>query len=240
MFELTSVSYSRGSKKNLHNISLQLHPGKVYAVVGLNGSGKTTLLKVMSQIWAHTEGSVTWCGENLALKSRLEISRLISMVSHNQPVTFSYSVYDIVAMGGYANGLINNRDSIEEALFQVDAWDLKDRLITQISHGERQRVLIARSLVNGSPTLLFDEPSTGLDTKHQIDIWKLLKSLREKGKLIVLSTHDLEMVKVLCDEVILLYNGHCLGIGPYNKVLTPAVLSEMFGLIENPAEITVN
>lgn len=230
MLELNHLCYSKNKNIILHDISIVLYPGKIYALLGVNGSGKTTLLKVMAQIWPQTAGSLKWQGVELRNKTRKEISQLTALVAHNHSVAFGYSVSEIVAMGGYASGLINNRPSIENALKKVDAWHLRDRPITQISNGERQRVFIARALMSDAPVIFLDEPTTGLDVRQQNELLNLFKSLRQEGKLLVVSSHDFSMIQGLADEVILLHEGCCRGFGLYEKVMTSSALAEVFGV----------
>lgn len=214
MLTIDNLSYSTKSKKKvLDRVSLQCAPGNIYSILGLNGSGKTTLLKVLMGLWPQTSGTICWMEQELRTLSRKELSRILSMVPQHSPVLFDYTVEQIVLMGTYSSGSFNSDAKLQETLSLVNALPFQHRLITQLSTGERQRVFIARALISDSPVLLLDEPTTGLDIRQQAEIWKLLDHLRNQGKLILMTSHDLQMVKELSNQTFLLEEG-CLS--PWN------------------------
>lgn len=182
MLEAHELSYQVNGKHLIKDISLQFSPGIIYGILGPNGSGKTTFLKNLAGIWTPTSGKTTWQGQELLKMERREISKTITLVPQYASVPFEYTVSEIIAMGRYSHGR-KNRELFDWALTTVDTWHLKDRRMNEISHGERQRVYIARALVTESPVLLLDEPASSLDIKHQLQIWELLQKLRKKIEL---------------------------------------------------------
>lgn len=216
MLNILNLSYfNKEGKKILDRISLQFEPGNIYSILGLNGSGKTTFLKVLIGLWPQSSGMISWMEQDLRTLSRKELSHIVALVPQHTPVIFDYTVEQIVLMGTYSNRLINAESRLEKTLSLVNALPFRHRLITQLSTGERQRVFIARALINDSPILLLDEPTTGLDIKQQAEIWKLLARLRGEGKLIIMTSHDPQMVRELSDKVALLEEGRCTKFGDY-------------------------
>ena len=219
----------------LHALSLQFEPGYIYGIIGPNGSGKTTLLKVLTGIWKASSGSVLWKGKNLHSYDRKTLSRTISLVSQNAQVNFDFSVAEIVEMGTYVRNELSAAEKkklIQHALEVVDAWHLCNERASNISHGERQRIYIARSLVTQSPVLILDEPTSNLDIKHQMKIWQLLEHLKSEGKLLIVANHDLSTTKRYFDQLIVLNHGQCVSTGSFQETLTPSILSSVFGVSE--------
>lgn len=235
----TDLCYSVNGKDLIKNISLELSSGKLQAILGPNGSGKSTLLKVLTGIWKPTSGSITWNGQPLLSQTRQEISRTVSLVPQNPHPSFDYLVQDIVAMGRYPYDQrywnITDETLVLQALVAVDALHLRQRRVNHLSYGERQRVYIARALVTESPVLLLDEPTASLDIRHQLEIWSLLQTFVEKGKIVVVTTHDLTVAERYCQHVAVLNHGHCIGKGPFNSLMTPHLLKDVFGVIETPS-----
>ena len=134
-------------------------------------------------------------------------------------------------MGLYSQGrnLSESKDDINSVLEMVGAGHLKNRLLSNISHGERKLIYIARSLITKSKILLLDEPTASLDICHQRKIWDLLKTLSKQGKTIIAATHDIEAAKKFCDEAIVLNQGECLASGAVIEVLSSENLTKFFG-----------
>lgn len=231
-FEVKNLSYRIHKRSLINHVSLTFTPGILYGILGPNGSGKSTLLKAMSRIWNPTEGELHWQGNNLLQLSRLEMSRTLSLVPQNPQIYFDYSVSHMVLMGCYSHGTRSQKayDRMEEALEKVNASHLRDRPVSQLSGGERQKVYIARALATQAPILLLDEPTSHLDLRHQLEIWQLLRSMSQEGKLVIVAVHDLLTARRFCDQLIVLHQGRCWASGSYHEVMTPNLLNEVFGV----------
>lgn len=244
MLKARSLSYRLFERDLIKGISLDFLPGILYGILGPNGSGKTTLLKNLSGIWQPTSGSVLWHNEDLLEKSRKEISQIISLVPQNPYIQFEFTVEDFVAMGRYpyrkSKWSTEESEVLEWALKTVDIWFLRKRPMSHLSVGERQRAYIARSLVTESPILLLDEPTAYIDIKHQLEIWKLLKSLITQGKTIVVAIHDLSATARFCDQIVVLDKGQCIGQGTFADVMRPHLLREVFGVIEKTTSLSLS
>ena len=238
MLQTHAISYILDNRPLIREISLEFPEGLLYGILGPNGSGKSTFLKTLTGIWSHSSGHVLWQGENLLQKERREISKIMTLVPQNIQVNFEFSVREVVTMGRYPHGRGKKGQGdavIDWALSIVDACHLRDSFVTQLSHGERQRVYIARALVTESPILLLDEPTANLDIRHQLEIWQLLRELTVQGKLIIVANHDLAATERFCDQVVVFDQGCCLGKGSFAEVVNSPILSKVFG-VERGAE----
>lgn len=237
MLKTHSLSFRTKDKSLIENISLEFSPGFIYGIVGPNGSGKTTLLKVLTGIWKATSGTVFWKGADLLSLNRETISQTLSLVPQNAQVHFDFTVEQVVEMGTYPRSelRINEKKKlIQWALELVDAWHLRDQRATNISHGERQRMYIARSLVTQSPVLILDEPTSNLDIRHQLEIWEILRRLTKENKLVIVANHDLQATERYCDHLVVLNHGHSVAIGSFSEVMTPHLISSVFGVEKLP------
>lgn len=237
MLKAQSLSYRLQDKNLIHDISLDFHPGVLYGILGPNGSGKSTLLKTLAGIWKKSSGEVLWHGRDLLQNARKEISKTISLVPQNAQLYFEFSVSEVVMMGRYPHRSKfsckkQESEMLEWALTIVDAWHLRQRLVCHLSNGERQRVYIARALMTESPILLLDEPTASLDIKHQLEIWQLLRDLLQRGKVIIVTNHDLTSVERYCDQIAVINQGRCIAAGIFSDVMTPQLIHEVFGVVE--------
>ncbi len=235
MLKASSLSFNLNEKWLIENISLEFKPGCIYGIIGPNGSGKTTFLKVLAGLWKASSGMVFWKDEELLSLDRQTISRIISLVPQNGQVHFEFTVAQVVEMGTYARQNLSHKEKkmlTEWALNRVNVWHLREQPATQISHGERQRMYIARSLVTQSPILMLDEPTSNLDIHHQIEIWKLLRVLAKENKLIIVANHDLHATERYCDQIALLNKGRCITSGNFSEVMTQDIISTIFNVEE--------
>lgn len=234
--ETHDLGFVKDKKTLLTDINVAFQKGAFNAILGPNGSGKSTLLKLLAGIWLPTHGRITWKNDDLQTMTRKEVSRAIALVPQNPQTSFNYLVIDVVAMGRYSYDPLywNSIDTplVSEMLHAVDAWHLRHRKINEISFGERQRVYIARALVTGSPVILLDEPTTGLDIRHQIEVMALLQQLIANGKIVVITTHDLSIVKEYDMQVTLMKQGKSLGSGPFNEIMTEDTINHLFDLTD--------
>ena len=216
------------SSKSLGPFSLSFPPGKISALFGPNGSGKTTLMKLLCRLLKPHSGEITWKEDNLSHYNRLRLSQTITFVPQNTQLAFDFTVQEFVAMGRYCHG--SRLPALVDAnLKDVEAYDLRHQLMTQLSQGEKQRIYIARALTTEAPILVFDEPTAHLDLQHQLLLWDLMKRLCGQGKTLIISNHDLRTTWHNCDNAIILKEGKCLASGKCSKILTASLLQEIFG-----------
>jgi len=227
-----TVTYRNGHTA-LTDASFRLEGGTICALVGVNGSGKSTLFKALMGFVTPTAGWVKIDGKPVKAAQR---QSWVAYVPQAEEVdwTFPVSVHDVVMMGryGYMNFLRTPRaadhTAVEESLRRVGMWDFRDRQIGELSGGQKKRVFVARALAQRGRLILLDEPFTGVDVKTEEAIITLLRELREEGRLILVSTHNLGSVPEFCDQVVLI-NRTVLAYGPTAEVFTSDNLAKAFG-----------
>lgn len=218
----------------MRDISVSYGVAKIHGLVGPNGSGKTTLLKNICRIYSPQEGQVKFLGRDCITMERRRLSSLVSLVPQNPKVNFPISVYDLVLMGRYPHlkrfQTLSNKDRevVERALQATNTSHLRERSLTEISGGEAQLVLIARALATEAALILLDEPTASLDIGNSLAIMELLLELKNQGKTILTSVHDLNQARRFCDTITILEDGEIYFYGPSDKAFTTAALEEVF------------
>ena len=215
----------------LEDISFSVAPGEIVGVIGPNGSGKSTLMKAILGLVKPWYGSAYVMGRPAVTQRRLVgYMPQVEDVDWDFPVT----VGDVALMGRYSRrGLLrritaDDQAAADAALERVEMYPLRNRLIGELSGGQRRRVLLARALANDPVILLLDEPVAGLDATAQHRFLDTVDELRGEGKSVVLSTHDLSCVFGWCGQAACL-NRRLIAFGPPNEILNEQVLSETFG-----------
>ena len=218
-------------KPVLEAINFQVDRGDMVGIIGPNGSGKSTLIKTILGLVKPLRGEVSVLGSKGASERHLVgYTPQTELVDWDFPVT----VADVALMGRYSRrGLFRrttkeDREAADAALELVKIFNLRDRLIGELSGGQRRRVLLARAMAHNPELLLLDEPMAGLDATAQHQLLDLLDELRVKGATVVLSTHDLSCVSSRCDKAACL-NRRLIAFGKPSDVLTEQVLGDTFG-----------
>jgi manganese/iron transport system ATP-binding protein len=227
-----TVAYPNGHTA-LRDASFQLSSGTIAALVGVNGSGKSTLFKALMGFVKPVSGSIRIAGGSVEQARKL---KLVAYVPQTEEVdwTFPVSVWDVVMMGRYGHmnflRIANAEDKrmVHESLARVGMTEFKDRQIGELSGGQKKRVFLARALAQNGQIILLDEPFTGVDVTTEEAIITLLRSLRDEGRIILVSTHNLGSVPEFCDHVVLV-NRTVLASGPLEDVFTEDNLNRAFG-----------
>lgn len=232
--EIRNLSLGYGSRILLEGANLSFGQGKFYALIGRNGTGKSTLLRTMAGLMKPLAGDVLLNGKPMKGMGHREIASQISFVSTEEVRIGNLRVYDVVGMGRapYTNwiGILSSEDKrmVEHALSLVGMSDFAEKSIDSLSDGERQRVMIARSLAQDTPVILLDEPTAFLDLPNKYEISLLLKSLAvEHGKTVIVSTHDLNVVLHLCDVVAMIDSGR-LVVGKPAEIIENGTIQNIF------------
>jgi ABC-type Mn2+/Zn2+ transport system ATPase subunit len=215
----------------LEAVNFEIDWGDMVGVIGPNGSGKSTLIKSILGLVKPMRGEVSVLGtEGTPERHLVGYTPQTELVDWDFPVT----VADVALMGRYSRrGLFKrttkeDREAADASLEQVKMFDLRDRLIGELSGGQRRRVLLARAIAHNPKLLLLDEPMAGLDATAQHQLLDLLDDLRAKGTTVVLSTHDLSCVSSRCDKAACL-NRRLIAFGKPSDVLNEQVLGDTFG-----------
>jgi manganese/iron transport system ATP-binding protein len=217
----------------VEDATFRLGPSTICALVGVNGSGKSTLFKTLMGFLEPRRGEVRIAG--LSVQDALR-QGLVAYVPQSEEVdwTFPVLVRDVVMMGRYGRmGFLRipsaaDRDAVAAALARVGMSDFAARQIGELSGGQRKRVFLARALAQDARIILLDEPFTGVDVKTEAGIIALMGELRDEGRLMFVSTHNLGSVPDFCDQVVL-FNRTVLAYGPTGATFTEANLAKAFG-----------
>jgi manganese/iron transport system ATP-binding protein len=230
--EGVTVRYANGVTA-VSDASFALGAGTICALVGINGSGKSTLFKTLMGFLKPARGSVSIAG--LPVGQALKRG-LVAYVPQAEEVdwTFPVLVEDVVMMGRYGHmGFLRiarqaDREAVEQALARVNMLEFRTRQIGELSGGQRKRVFLARALAQGGQVILLDEPFTGVDVKTEDAIVALMRELRDEGRLMLVSTHNLGSIPDFCDQVVII-NKTVLAAGPTATTFTHDNLQRAFG-----------
>jgi manganese/iron transport system ATP-binding protein len=230
--EDVTVTYRNGMTA-LRHASFSVPKGTITALVGVNGAGKSTLFKAIMGFVPVAAGNVTILG--LSVKEALK-KNLVAYVPQAEEVdwTFPVLVEDVVMMGRYGHmnwlRIPSKRDHemVDEALSRVNMAAFRKRQIGELSGGQRKRVFLARALAQEGQVILLDEPFTGVDVNTEEQIVELLGKLRDEGRVMLVSTHNLGSVPDFCDRTVFV-KGTVIASGPTKETFTEANLERAFG-----------
>ncbi|HEX7853088.1 MAG TPA: ABC transporter ATP-binding protein [Sphingobium sp.] len=233
---LEALSVRLGRRRVLENVSATLEAGKLAGIIGPNGAGKSTLVRAMLGLTPIAAGSVRIDAQDIAALPSRDLARRIAYLPQGQTLHWPLSVERLVALGRLPHLAPLSRMSAEdqaiisEAMARADVTHLAGRVATELSGGERARVLLARALAVGASGLVADEPLASLDPGHQIDVMTLLRREADAGGLIVAVLHDLTMAARYCDRLLLIDGGRLVADGPPAEVLTSDLLRSVYGI----------
>ncbi|MBM9615525.1 ABC transporter ATP-binding protein [Desulfobulbus rhabdoformis] len=238
-----NLSFSYGDRSIFAGVNLQFNTGEVVSLLGPNGSGKTTLLKALLGLLKPESGEVLFEGRPLAAYSRSELAKRIAYVPQVHREAFAYRVEDVVLMGRMPyHGLFStysrdDREVAEAAMERLDILGLKDRAYTEISGGERQLTMIARSIAQGAEVFIMDEPVNGLDYGNQMRLLADINQLAGEGFTFIMTTHFPDHALMTADRVILFNHGMIVDDGQPHTVITRDSLRELYRIEVNVAAI---
>ena len=236
MLDVDDLAFGFPGKRIGAGVSLHVGPGTTLAVLGGNGAGKTTLLRTLLGVLPPLAGRVRIDGDDVASLAPSDRARRIAYVPQHHAPPFSFTVEDVVVMGRVARGSAfarpgpADRDAAREALARLGIASLAPRAITELSGGERQLVLVARALAQGTPLVVLDEPTASLDYGNRARVLRELDRLRAGGLSIVFSTHEPDHALVHADRALLLAGGAPLASGDAATALTAENVSRLYGL----------
>ncbi len=219
----------------LLNVSLQAQAGKLLCVLGPNGSGKTTLLKCLLGRIKPIGGEILLDGRSVSGYSTIELARLLSYVPQIPSSAFAFTVEQLVLMGRFAHvgplGLAGAQDIAvaHEAMKMTDTLRFADRLLSELSGGEAQRVMIARALAQQPQVCLLDEPTSHLDIGNQLTIYRMMQRLAHDWQMgIVCVSHDVNLAARFADELLLMRKGEVIASGSVGDVINPETLKAAY------------
>jgi len=227
-----TVTYRNGHTA-LRDASFTIPTGTITGLVGVNGAGKSTLFKAIMGFAPASKGAITVL--DMPVKDALR-RNIVAYVPQSEEVDWSFPVLveDVVMMGRYGHmGFFRRASAVDQAavtqaLDRVGMADYRHRQIGELSGGQRKRVFLARALAQDGRVILLDEPFTGVDVQTEEAIITLLRTMRDEGRVMLVSTHNLGSVTAFCDHTILV-NQTVLAYGPTETTFTRANLERAFG-----------
>ena len=232
--EVSGLSVAFGDVPVVSGVDLRVERGSLVGLVGPNGAGKTTVLRAIKGTLSPDDGEVRLDGDLAASLSTREAGRRVASVPQETGLAFDFRVRQIVEMGrtphlGRFDGHgPDDERAVREAMDAAGVARFADRAITEVSGGERQRVLLARALAQETPSLLLDEPTASLDVNHAVRTLELVRDLVDDGRAALAAIHDLDVAARYCDELVVLANGGVRAAGPPADVLTAGTLRDAF------------
>jgi iron complex transport system ATP-binding protein len=230
--ETRGISASLGDRMVLRGVDLSVPPGTAVGIIGPNGAGKTTLLRCIAGLLQPSAGSIHLNGRDLASMSDRERARCVAYLPQEAHITFPFTALEVVLMGRHPRlGWLDAESARDieiarKALAEADALDLAGRPVTQLSGGERRRVLFARALAQEARLLLLDEPTADQDLHHAL---LLLEKCRRDSEISVVAVlHDLNLAGRFSDRLLLLDEGRVVAEGEPPEILDPGILNPVY------------
>ncbi|MGP5014062.1 ABC transporter ATP-binding protein [Glutamicibacter ardleyensis] len=240
MITATDVSVGYGGKLVVKSVGLHAGQGEVVGLIGPNGSGKSTFLRTLYAALRPRAGLVTLDEQPLEELRGTELARRVAVVAQETPTDLPVTVADMVLLGraphrkALAAFTREDHQAVAAALSRVGARDLADRRYATLSGGEKQRVLVARTLAQQADHLLLDEPTNHLDIRYQHE---LLRMVGQLGVTTVVVLHDLNLAARYCTKLVMLENGQAVASGTPEEVLTPEMLLRVYGIHVEPFSV---
>ena len=231
---IKGLTFSYNSHKILDDLNVVVDDSEILGLVGPNGSGKTTLIKCIDRI-LKPKGSILLDGKEIENMSRQEVARQIGYVPQSSSTPLATTVFDTVLMGRrpHISWRVKDADleKVAEVLERLHLGDLAMRDFSQLSGGQKQKVLIARALAQEPAVLLLDEPTSNLDMKHQLEVMETVSSLvKEKNISAVMAIHDLNLAARFSDRLVMLKDGQVYAAGEPKVLLNEANICKVYGI----------
>jgi len=234
---ISSIDCYYGSIKALDNVAFSVREGEFVGILGPNGSGKTTLLRAISRTLKPRVGTVFLDDTSIYDMENREVAKNVAVVPQETIATFDFTALDIVLMGRtpyidrFRQESREDLAIVKRVMKLTNTWHFAERLVNELSGGEKQRIIIARALTQEPQLLLLDEPTTHLDISNQLEIMDLIKHLCETKKLLIVAVfHDFNLAARYCDSIILLNDGKIVAVGKSDETLTSENVRKVFSV----------
>jgi len=214
--QIEQVSKTFGQTQAVNDVSLEMRAGEIFGLLGPNGAGKTTLIRMTLDIFRPDRGRIAVFGGPMTESKKERIGYLPEERGLYADVKLLRIIHYLAALKGLSREVANQR--AEELLRRLDLWDHRDKTLRQLSRGMHQKAQFIVTILHDPDLIIVDEPFSGLDPVNTQLIEDMLLELREAGKCIVMSTHQMHQVEAMCDRIALINRGRCVLEGPVNDV----------------------
>ncbi len=235
LLEVQGISWQADKQKILHDIGFIIEQGQFVGLIGPNGAGKSTLMRCLYGVNQPDAGTIYFQGKNLWQSPPKQNAQKIAVILQEQSEHLGLTVYDVVALALTPHKKLFewdtplDRQHIQAALFEHDLVPLQHRLFAHLSGGEKQRVMLARAMLQRPLLLIMDEPTNHLDVHYQFEVLQKVKhKVKAEALTVLASFHDLNLAAAFCDHIIVLQGGHITAQGSPDEVLTEQMISEVF------------
>ncbi|MWV45761.1 ATP-binding cassette domain-containing protein [Paenibacillus sp. HJL G12] len=239
MLEVNGLKKAYAKKQALENVNFSLRPGTSFGFLGPNGAGKSTTMKILTGIVKADSGSARLFGKDLT-REPAAVSRFIGYVPQEITLYEKLSAYDNLLFFGEAYGVSGKelKQRIHDVLARTGLLERSKDIVSTFSGGMKRRINIAAALLHRPKLLILDEPTVGIDPQSRNHIFEMIRELNREGVTIIYSTHYMEEVEALCDEVAIMDQGSIKAMGPLGELLeqygSNAIYLEVPGLAELP------
>jgi len=237
VYEIRNLTYGYvPGNPVINRVTLDIRGGEFCAVIGPNGSGKSTLLRLMTGLIKPQSGVINLKGRPLGSTGEREIARSVSYLPQEDEVHFPFTAGEVVLLGRWPHSggaffdSSEDHDAALRAMERVGITDWSGRLVTELSGGERARVLLAKAVATEPECMLLDEPASELDLKYRADAYGLLRDIANEGIAVVVVAHDIGSVARWADRFVLISDGRVLADGNSGAVLDRAILEQAYGV----------
>jgi iron complex transport system ATP-binding protein len=229
------LSFGYGSTSTLEDITMEVDEGKIVSLVGPNGAGKSTLIKCIDRILKPRKGTVFLDGKQAAMLTSKDFSKMMGYVPQSTHEVFPYTVFDVVLMGRrpHIGWRVNANDVkiVAKTPKFLGVEDFASRYFDELSGGEKQKIAMARAIVQEPEFLLLDEPTSNLDIRHQLEVMNIVKKLVLQRRIsAVMAMHDLNLASRFSDIVVMLKDRGIYTMGDPVSVLTPENIEKVYGV----------
>ena len=231
--KVEKLTYEIGGTRILKDITFDVEENTFVGVIGPNGSGKSTMLKSIYGVNKPSGGNIYFEGEDLLKISSKDRAKKIAVLAQESGGQFDFSVQQVVEMGRYPHKNTlesyskHDLEIVDRVLYEMKLDNYRERSFNTLSGGEKQRVLIARLLVQESKFIILDEPTNHLDIGHQIEIMNIIKKM---GVTVLSAIHDMNMAAIYCDKLVIMKKGEVITQGSVEETLTSEMLKDLFNV----------
>lgn len=237
MLEVTALNKFWKEKQVLYDVTFSLSVGKCLGVLGANGSGKSTLLRCLAGEISTESGIISLQGQLIETMTRRERAQKIAVLTQELDEQPSFTVEELVLMGRYPYQSFwfwdqqQDYQQAERIMKETEIIHFRDRWFSDLSGGEKQRVLLAKLLMQEPDVLLLDEPTNHLDIHFQLTLLQKLKQMcHKKGMIMITVLHDLNLAAQYCDQIVLLKDGRIIAHGTPEELIQPQNIQEAFAV----------